>query len=407
MIFAGTKMIFAGTIGSSPNTILTAANTSRRIEDTTMTLIDPDLNRTAPITRPARAASAPARRAAPARAAALALALAPAAASAQTILADFHNPATNKRCFLLSHSTRTQAAGIASSMGGHLVTIGDAAENAWVTGTFAPLAFRGALWIGLSRPNVMSAFSWDSGDPVAYLNWYPGEPSGGTQCNMMSEVYARIDAPFFGGRWGDAIDDPVLCWGIDSAINGVVQVRCPVLGGGLPMDAVSCPSGGAAFSVSASGDGPFTYQWQIEDDGLTPPSWISVPPLPPPPQEVVVTLSRGREVYCHIQSANNEIILRSESAGSTRLRCLVSNACGGVTSLPATFTVCIADTDDGSGTGACDGGVTIEDLIYYLGIFDAGLPGADVDDGSAMGTPDGGVTIEDLLYYLARFDAGC
>ena len=32
---------------------------------------------------------------------------------------------------------------------------------------------------------------------------------------------------------------------------------------------------------------------------------------------------------------------------------------------------------------------------------------ADVDDGSGTGAQDGGVGIEDLLYYLARYVAGC
>ncbi len=32
---------------------------------------------------------------------------------------------------------------------------------------------------------------------------------------------------------------------------------------------------------------------------------------------------------------------------------------------------------------------------------------ADVDDGSGSGSPDGGVTIDDLLYFLERFAAGC
>ncbi|MGD9789544.1 MAG: GC-type dockerin domain-anchored protein [Phycisphaerales bacterium] len=32
---------------------------------------------------------------------------------------------------------------------------------------------------------------------------------------------------------------------------------------------------------------------------------------------------------------------------------------------------------------------------------------ADVDDGTGTGTPDGGVTIDDLLYFLSRFNAGC
>jgi hypothetical protein len=69
--------------------------------------------------------------------------------------------------------------------------------------------------------------------------------------------------------------------------------------------------------------------------------------------------------------------------------------------------VCIADMDDGTGTGTPDGGVTIDDLLYYLGVYEAGTSRADVDNGTGTGTPDGGVTIDDLLYYLARFETGC
>jgi hypothetical protein len=68
---------------------------------------------------------------------------------------------------------------------------------------------------------------------------------------------------------------------------------------------------------------------------------------------------------------------------------------------------CVADVDDGSGTGTPDGGVGVEDLLYYLQLFESGDVGADVDDGSGTGTLDGGVGIEDLLYYLVRFDLGC
>lgn len=90
--------------------------------------------------------------------------------------------------------------------------------------------------------------------------------------------------------------------------------------------------------------------------------------------------------------------------------CAASNACGLRTSnaLPlAVVTCCVADVDDGSATGTPDGGVTIDDLLYYLAIFEAGSTRADVDDGSSSGTPDGGVTIDDLLYFLARFESGC
>lgn len=76
--------------------------------------------------------------------------------------------------------------------------------------------------------------------------------------------------------------------------------------------------------------------------------------------------------------------------------------------LVVTFTPpCIADVDDGTGTGTPDGGVGVEDLLYYLGLYDAGDVRADTDDGSGTGTPDGGVGIEDLLFYLGAYDAGC
>lgn len=68
---------------------------------------------------------------------------------------------------------------------------------------------------------------------------------------------------------------------------------------------------------------------------------------------------------------------------------------------------CTADFDDGSGTGVPDGGVTIDDLLYYLSQFAEGSVVADLDDGSGSGLPDGGVTIDDLLYFLAHFAAGC
>ncbi len=68
---------------------------------------------------------------------------------------------------------------------------------------------------------------------------------------------------------------------------------------------------------------------------------------------------------------------------------------------------CVADVDDGSGTGTQDATVDIADLLHYLTLFAAGSPDADVDDGSGTGQLDQATDISDLLYFLARFDAGC
>jgi hypothetical protein len=68
---------------------------------------------------------------------------------------------------------------------------------------------------------------------------------------------------------------------------------------------------------------------------------------------------------------------------------------------------CPADIDDGSGTGTPDGGVDINDLLFFLGAFEAGSLNADLDNGSGLGVPDGGVDINDLLFFLGHFEAGC
>jgi hypothetical protein len=81
----------------------------------------------------------------------------------------------------------------------------------------------------------------------------------------------------------------------------------------------------------------------------------------------------------------------------------------GSLSLPAAGprAFCPSDLDDGSGTGTRDGGVTLDDLIYFLDQFEAGRLPADLDNGSGTGTRDGGVDINDLLFFLERFRAGC
>jgi hypothetical protein len=88
--------------------------------------------------------------------------------------------------------------------------------------------------------------------------------------------------------------------------------------------------------------------------------------------------------------------------------CLVTSTCGSSISAASRLTIgCAADYDDGSGTGNPDGGVTIEDMLYYTLLWRNGNVAADLDDGSGTGSADSGVGIEDLLFYLNRFNAGC
>jgi hypothetical protein len=70
-------------------------------------------------------------------------------------------------------------------------------------------------------------------------------------------------------------------------------------------------------------------------------------------------------------------------------------------------TECFADLDDGSGDGIHDGGVDVNDLLYFLLHFEAGDFHADLDNGSGEGVIDGGVDINDLLFFLTHFQIGC
>lgn len=83
-----------------------------------------------------------------------------------------------------------------------------------------------------------------------------------------------------------------------------------------------------------------------------------------------------------------------------------------VAQIPGTPSVsCAADLDNdgnfGNG-GTPDGGVDINDLLFFLTAFENGSISVDLDnDGDpAVGTPDGGVDINDLLYFLAQFELG-
>ena len=70
--------------------------------------------------------------------------------------------------------TWSDAEAQAAALGGHLVTIDDQAEQDWLTQTFGRF---GNVWIGLSDQAVTNTWEWSSGDPLAYTNWAPGQPS--------------------------------------------------------------------------------------------------------------------------------------------------------------------------------------------------------------------------------------
>ena len=129
------------------------------------------------------------------------------------------NPANDHRYYLLTESTWTAAETAARRLGGHLATIRNPAENAWVYVQFSQQAgVNRGLWIGLSDTAQPGTYVWASGETTTYWNWGHGEPSRQPQ-----EHYVHIFWPGDGREpgWND-MDNISSFSGIP--LNGVVEV---------------------------------------------------------------------------------------------------------------------------------------------------------------------------------------
>jgi len=76
--------------------------------------------------------------------------------------------------------------------GSHLVSIGDAAENAFVAG----LTPNNASWIGFNDKASENNFVWANGEPVNYTNWGGGQPDNALFKEDCAEIMANA-------KWND------------------------------------------------------------------------------------------------------------------------------------------------------------------------------------------------------------
>ncbi len=114
----------------------------------------------------------------------------------------FTNPANGHKYFLTTPGTWTNAQAQAVAAGGNLVTINDAAEQAWLGSTFGS---NQSFWIGLTDSEQYGTtegnFKWVSGQPITYTNWWPGEPNNkldtpeGEDFGEMRPSFAWNDLP--------------------------------------------------------------------------------------------------------------------------------------------------------------------------------------------------------------------
>ena len=114
------------------------------------------------------------------------------------LLGDITDPSTGIRYVAVAGTTWTASEALAVALGGHLVSIGDQAEQDFVYANFGNLGgVDRRIWIGFNDQAVEGSFAWSDGTPAKFTNWNGGEPnnSGGV------EDYAEMLGS--SGRWND------------------------------------------------------------------------------------------------------------------------------------------------------------------------------------------------------------
>ncbi len=164
-----------------------------------------------------------------------------------------------------------------------------------------------------------------------------------------------------------------------------------------PTSVQVCPTDEATMNVSATGSGPFLFRWQYALAG-SPGVWTN--------------LANGTSpnVGTAAGSTTSNLTLSAIATSGNRFRCIVTNACGSVTSNEATLTI-RAGASDIAGAGGVvgpDGELTADDIIRFINAFTVNnMSVADITGPATPGTPDGELTADDIILFISRFITGC
>ncbi len=120
------------------------------------------------------------------------------------------NSATGSSYAAIPVQTWREAQGRAANLGGRLVTVDNAAEQAWLVETFGGSEPR---WIGLTDANTEGAWRWAGGEAVSYENWAADEPNDMYDGEHFGVMNWR--AP---GAWNDMNAASAAYAGVRSAI---------------------------------------------------------------------------------------------------------------------------------------------------------------------------------------------
>jgi hypothetical protein len=125
-------------------------------------------------------------------------------------------PTYNGKEYRLTSAATSWTAALAEAqrLGGNLVTINDAAEQAWLRSTFSTTE---RLWIGLTDRTTEGSFAWANGETTTYRNWAPGEPNDYKVKFAGGEDYVLMNWNG-SGQWNDMPDS------FEGPFRGIVEI---------------------------------------------------------------------------------------------------------------------------------------------------------------------------------------
>src|SRR3989344_4659725 len=109
------------------------------------------------------------------------------------------SPINGHEYFLTSSlMTRLDAEEFAVSQGGHLVTIRSQEENDWISETFSGFNLYIGLYQDVNGVEPNEGWSWISGEPITFTNWYPKRPDNNAKNEDCGMLFVSFD-----GDWND------------------------------------------------------------------------------------------------------------------------------------------------------------------------------------------------------------
>lgn len=201
-----------------------------------------------------------------AHACALVLACAPAPSAAASVVAGpLRNPATGHWYCLLAEASWQDSEAEAVGLGGHLVKVDDAAEQAWVFDTFGQWGgVARSLWIGLNDAADEGRFVWRDLTAPAYTHWLPGQPDNSSVTGGESYVHMLNTGNAYGhpgGFWND-LASPNSVFTVFNPVCGVVEIVAPTVSVRThPFQVCWQTAEGARYQVQSAAD-PVSGPWE-------------------------------------------------------------------------------------------------------------------------------------------------